>query len=111
MLADGGEQFRLFDCVNAEVRLHVEVEFQHILGIAGLLGYHGKDVFLNGVLADGGRLGGWAAGLLDCRSGNLCRRSRLAAWRPGGRGDRRSYSDGFFYRGRPDAGRFLVFNA
>ena len=57
-LADGGEQLGLLDGVDAEVGLHVEVELEHVLGIAGLLGDHVKDGFFNGVLADaagGGR--------------------------------------------------------
>ncbi len=42
-LADGGEQFGLFDGVDAEVCFHVEVHGQHLGGIAGLFGDQGND--------------------------------------------------------------------
>ena len=42
-LADGGEQFGLFDGVDAEVGFHVEVEGQHVGGVAGLFGDQGDD--------------------------------------------------------------------
>ena len=38
LLADGGEQFGLFDGVDAEVGFEVEVEVEHVGRVAGLLG-------------------------------------------------------------------------
>ncbi len=42
-LADGGEQFGLFDGVDAEVGFQVEVHGQHLGGVAGLFGDEGDD--------------------------------------------------------------------
>ena len=38
VVADGGEQFGLFDGVDAEVGFEVEVDVEHVGGVAGLLG-------------------------------------------------------------------------
>ena len=57
---DGREHLRLFDGVDAEVRFQVEVKVQHVLGIAGLLGYDLQHFVLNGVVR--GRLSRLTAG-------------------------------------------------
>ena len=44
VLADGGEHFGLFDGVDAEVGFEVEVEGEHVGGVAGLVGDQGEDV-------------------------------------------------------------------
>ena len=48
-LADGGEQFGLFDGVDAEVGFEVEVEGEHLGGVAGLFGDEGDDACGDGV--------------------------------------------------------------
>ena len=42
-LADGGEQFGLFDGVDAEVGFEVEVDGEHLGRVAGLFGDEGDD--------------------------------------------------------------------
>ena len=42
-LADGGEQFGLFDGVDAEVGFDVEVDGEHLGRVAGLFGDEGDD--------------------------------------------------------------------
>ena len=48
-LADGGEQFGLFDGVDAEVGFEVEVGGEHLGGVAGLFGDEGDDARRDGV--------------------------------------------------------------
>ena len=45
--ADRREHLRLLDGVNAEVGFQIEIEVQHVLGIAGLLGHNLQDLFLD----------------------------------------------------------------
>ena len=47
MLAHGGEQLRLFDRVNAQVALQVEIEIEHLRRIAGLFADQLKDEVLH----------------------------------------------------------------
>ena len=50
--ADGGEHFRLFHGVDAEVGFEIEIEIQHVDGIAGLLHYECEDAILHGIGSD-----------------------------------------------------------
>ena len=45
-LADGGEHLRLLDGIDAEVGFQVEVQVQHVFGIAGLFDHQVQDAFL-----------------------------------------------------------------
>ena len=51
VFAYSGEQFGLFNRVYAQVSFHVQVQFQHILRVAGLVGDHCQDLSPDGVLA------------------------------------------------------------
>ena len=68
-LADGGEQFGLLDGVDAEVGFEVEVEGQHLGGVAGLFGDEGHDACGDGVDRHGRRRddGATTAGASDDR--------------------------------------------
>src|SRR5271157_361812 len=46
-LADGREHFRLLDGVDAEIRFQIEIQVQHVFGIAGLFHHQLKDAFLH----------------------------------------------------------------
>ena len=50
LLAHGREELGLLDGIDAEVGLEVEVEGEHLRGVAGLLGDDGEDAGLDGVL-------------------------------------------------------------
>ncbi len=83
VLANGGEQFGLFDGVYAEVRFHVEVQFKHVFRIAGLVGDHVQDLYFyrffvqaDGVRGPGGRRGFGFGVMLRLRG--LDRRGGLA---------------------------------
>ena len=54
-LAHGGEQLGLLDRVDAEVGFEIEVEVEHVLGVAGLLGHQGEHLLAHVVLVDPGR--------------------------------------------------------
>ena len=43
-LTNGGKGFGLLDRVDAEIRFQIQVEVQHVLGIAGLLGHDTQDL-------------------------------------------------------------------
>ena len=63
-LADGSEHLRLLDGVDAEVGFQIEIEIQHVLGIAGLLDHECQDALLHVPLESlercgAGRGGGW----------------------------------------------------
>ena len=45
-LANSCEQLRLLNCVYPEVRFHVQVQVEHVLGVAGLFDYQCQDAFL-----------------------------------------------------------------
>ena len=45
LFAHNGEEFRLFDRINAQVGFHVQVQIQHIFGIAGLFGHNRQNIF------------------------------------------------------------------
>ena len=61
--ADEGEDLGLFDGVDAEVGFEVEVEVEHVGGVAGLVGHHGEDLGLDvQVAATGPAAGGVGAG-------------------------------------------------
>ena len=49
-LANGSEHLRLFHSIHAEVRLKVEVEIQHVLGVAGLFDDQGENALFDGVV-------------------------------------------------------------
>ncbi len=51
MFTQFAEQLRLFDRVDAEVGLEVEVRLEHVLGVAGLLGEEVQQAFSDVVLA------------------------------------------------------------
>ena len=46
-LADGREDFRLLDGVDAEIGFQIQIEIEHVLGIAGLLDHQGQDALLH----------------------------------------------------------------
>src|SRR5208337_495915 len=46
-LADGGEHLRLLDRVNAEVRFEVQIQVQHVSGIASLLDRQVQNAFFD----------------------------------------------------------------
>src|SRR5271157_2285389 len=48
-LADGREHFRLLDSVNPEVGFEVEVQVQHVFGIAGLFHHQFQNALFHGV--------------------------------------------------------------
>ena len=64
--ADEGEDLGLFDGVDAEVGFEVEVEVEHVGGVAGLVGHHGQDLGLDvqvaGAAAGSGSATGWPGG-------------------------------------------------
>ena len=75
--ADGGKHLRLFNRVDAEVGFQIEIQVQHVPGVAGLLSNDLQHLVFNGVIGsrlccDRGRRGG------DCRniSGDGARRGR-----------------------------------
>ena len=81
-LANGRKRLRLLDRVDAQVGLHVEVEFQHILRVARLVGHHTQHL-LNHHVCGGERVRGCPTGGRrgDCpnRAGSVsdrCRRNR-----------------------------------
>ena len=55
-LADGGEHLGLLDGVDAEIGFQVEIEIQHVLGIAGLL----RDQVEHASVGRHRRSAGWA---------------------------------------------------
>ena len=107
MLAHGGEQLGLLDGVYAEVGFHVEVQLQHILGVAGLFGDHPEDLFLYGILVHAGGRGLGRRGRRCGRRGGPGRGGRHHGFGPGrGHGDRGCK---FFHRGGgPDAGCLFI---
>ncbi len=48
-LANGREHFRLLDGVDAEVGFEIEIEVEHVGGIAGLLHHQRQDALLHGI--------------------------------------------------------------
>ena len=46
-LADGGEHFRLLDGVNAEIGFEIQIQVQHVSGIAGLLDCQVQNAFFH----------------------------------------------------------------
>ncbi len=60
--SNGGEHLCLFDGVDAEVRFEIEIQVQHVFGIARLLGHDLQNFFFDRVVR--GRLGcdGWRDG-------------------------------------------------
>ena len=47
MLAHRGKEFGLFNRINAQVGLHVQVQIKHILRVARLFRYHINNIFCN----------------------------------------------------------------
>ena len=78
VLADGGEHFGLFDGVDAEVGFEVEVEGEHVGGVAGLVGDQGEDVGFD--VSVGRRPGTTGSTVAGSRASWRCRGGR------GGRG-------------------------
>ncbi|HXP46779.1 MAG TPA: hypothetical protein VN810_05845, partial [Terriglobales bacterium] len=83
--ADGSKHLSLLDGVNAEIRFQVEIEVQHVLGIAGLLGHDLQHFLLDGVfrgrLCAAGRCSGsdnW--GWSDRRCDGRCCFDRSPGW-------------------------------
>ena len=90
--ADGGEEFGLFDGVDAEVGFEVEIEIEHLGWVAGLFGDQRQDPCGDGIAL---RLG-------SGRRGRDRRRDRRGRSR---RRDRRGRGDGRRSRWRGDRGR------
>ncbi len=63
------EGLHLLDRINTQIRFQIQIRFQHILGITGLLGDQGSDVINNVRTAAGTRL--WC--LDSCTGVRLCR--------------------------------------
>ena len=61
-LAHRGEGLGLFDGVDAQVGFEVEVEFQHVLWVAGLGGDDGKDLGDDGIGGGRWEIGDWRWG-------------------------------------------------
>ncbi len=81
------EEFGLFDRIDAEIGLHVEVEFEHLLGIPRLLDDEREDGAFDLLEVGADPLG---RNLPDRRAHRLHRRTGSSRRRSGGRGGRRS---------------------
>ena len=51
--ADGGKRFRLLYCVNSQVRFQVQVQIEHVRGVAGLFGDNGYHLRRDGIASVG----------------------------------------------------------
>ena len=47
--SDCGKHLRLLHGVDAEIRFEVQIEIQHVFGIASLLHYQSEDAILHGI--------------------------------------------------------------
>ena len=95
-LADGGEHFCLLDGVDAEIGFEIEIEIEHVVGIAGLLDHQRQDALLHRIGRRRLGLAGAVGTLRSLSVGSTARqpatgagcRIRLGSWPRGCRGRR-----------------------